>query len=182
MKMAFSAAVCAALGSGFLYGIPVSAATFTADFSVDIVNGDFLVGDTFFGQLTYKDDDLSGVGTELVDLSSGLLSLSFDYVAADLSTPATYTEVDDDADSGFPLVVFEDGELTGLNYAAAITPELTFQFRAEPIGKFGFFTDDFATFATNTGTLTFAEPTPVNEPSIVVALLAITGLGLRRRR
>ena len=180
MKMAFSAAVLAALGSG--YGAPVSAATFTADFSVDIVDGDFLVGDTFFGQLTYKDDGLSGVGTELVDLSSGLLSLSFDYVAADLSTPTTYTEADDDVNSGFPLAVFEDGELTGLDFSAAIAPDLIFQFREEPIGEFGFFTDDFSTFATNTGTLAFAKPTPVNEPSIVVALLAITGLGLRRRR
>ncbi|MEL6232191.1 MAG: PEP-CTERM sorting domain-containing protein [Cyanobacteria bacterium J06627_3] len=182
MKIAFSIATLAALSSSLLSAATASAATFTSDFSVTIVEGDFLVGNTFFGQLTYDDSLLNGMGTELIDPNSGLRSLSFDYVAADLSTSATYTDADDDIDSGFPLAIFQDGTLTGLDYSASITSNLVFQFREEPSGVFGFFTDDFSTFESNTGAVAFAEPEPVPEPSALVGLVAIATFAISRRK
>lgn len=186
MKMAFSAVAIAAAASGvgFLYTTPVSAAQFTTDFFVDIIDGDFLLGETFSGQLAYEDSLLSGVGTELIDPDSGLLSLTFDYVTADLTTPATYTEADDDIANGFPLAVFQDGELTGLDYSVSINQDLAFQFREEPLGSgdFGFFTDNFSTFEFNTGAIAFAEPEAVPEPAILAGLLAVASLAVRRLR
>lgn len=192
MKMADSTVAIAtvAFASGLLHAAPASAATFQADFFVDIVSGDFLVRETFSGQLTYDDSLLTGVGTELLGPDSGLLSLSFEYVAADLTTPASYTEADDDIASGFPLVTFQAGALAGLDYSVAITQDLFLQFREEPLGsgEFGFFTDDFSTFGFNTGTIAFADPEllasdpeSVPEPAILAGLVAIA-MSVRRRQ
>ncbi|ESA32265.1 pep-cterm exosortase interaction domain-containing protein [Leptolyngbya sp. Heron Island J] len=184
MKRAVLIAAIATISSGFLRTASANAAQFQTNFLVGIINGDFLVGDTFTGQVIYDDDLLSGTGLELIDPNSGLLSLTFDYVAADLSTPVTYTENDDDIDSGFPLAIFQDGALVGLDYAVAIASGLSFQFREEPLGsgEFGFFTDNFSTFELNTGTVAFAEPTAVPEPAALAGLIAIAGLALRRRQ
>ena len=45
----------------------------------------------------------------------------------------------------------------GLDYSVAVAPDLSFQFREEPLGsgELGFFTDNFSTFEFNTGTVTF---------------------------
>ncbi|MEM1255412.1 MAG: PEP-CTERM sorting domain-containing protein [Cyanobacteria bacterium P01_H01_bin.21] len=184
MKTAFLMAAIATVSSGFLRTASANAAQFRANFLVDIISGDFLVGDTFTGQITYDDDLLSGTGLELIDPDSGLRSLTFDYVAADLGTPITYTENDDDINSGFPLAIFQDGMLVGLDYSVAIAQGLSFQFREEPLGsgEFGFFTDNFSTFELNTGTVAFAEPTAVPEPAALAGLVAIAGLALRRRQ
>ena len=184
MKIAFLMAAIATVSSGFLRTASASAAQFQTNFLVDIISGDFLVGDTFTGQVTYDDDLLSGTGLELIDPNSGLLSLTFDYVAADLNTATIYTESDDDISSGFPLAIFQDGALVGLDYSVAIAPGLSFQFREEPLGsgEFGFFTDNFSTFEFNTGTVAFAEPTSVPEPTVIFGLVAIAGLALRPRQ
>ena len=184
LKIAFSTVAIAAVTVSPGIIAAANAATFATDFSVSIDSGVFLVGETFGGQLTYEDSLLSGTGTELLDPNTGLLSLSFDYVGADLSTPVTYTETDDDISSGFPLAIFEDGQLTGLDYSVSITPDLTFQFREEPLGSgdFGFFTDNFSTFEFNTGTIAFGDPVPVPvpEPSILAGLVILAGLAIRR--
>ena len=182
------ASIGALLGSVSLSSAPAKAAQFAADFSVDIIGGDFLVGDTFSGQLVYEDDFLTGVGTELLDLSSGLLSLDFTYVGEDLMTPVNYTEADDDIGGGFPIVTFQDGELTGLDYSVSIAPSIAFQFVEEPLGSgnFVFLTDDFTTFQVNTGTVTFSAPTPqptsVPEPAALAGLVAMAGITILRRR
>lgn len=165
----------------------VHAAAITADFAVDIIEGDFLVGDTFTGQVTYDDQLLTGTGTELVDPFSGLVSLSFAYVDADRSSPATYTEADDAIGSGFPVLTFVDGELIGLDYSVEITSDVGFQFREEPFasGDFGFFTDNFATFEFNTGTVAFATTPPstsVPEPAILLGLAALAGIAVRSQQ
>ncbi|MEO0535329.1 MAG: hypothetical protein AAF215_15840 [Cyanobacteria bacterium P01_A01_bin.123] len=178
LKAIAIANVGALLGSVSIGVASANGAQFSADFSVDIVSGDFLLGETFLGQVIYDDQFLTGVGTELIDLASGLVSLDFTYVGADLTTPVTYTEADDDISAGFPLATFQDGELAGLDYSVSITPNLAFQFREEPLGSgnFEFFTDDFATFQTNTGTVAFAEPNPVTEPTAVPEPALLTGL------
>ncbi|MEL6385120.1 MAG: hypothetical protein AAFQ89_22180 [Cyanobacteria bacterium J06626_18] len=182
------ATVSSVLGSLSLSAAPVKAALLSADFSVEITSGDFLVGETFLGQLTYEDDLLTGVGTELIDPASGLVSLDFTYVGADLTQSATYTEADDALGDGFPVVTFQAGELTGLDYSAAITPDIAFQFGEEPLGSgnFVFLTDDFATFQFNTGAVSFSEPTPqpasVPEPALLTGFAALASIALLRRR
>ncbi|MFG6101685.1 hypothetical protein U2F10_05495 [Leptothoe sp. EHU-05/26/07-4] len=185
MRMALSTVAIAStlVGSTVLSTAPAYAARFQTNFFVDIVSGDFLVGDTFSGQVTYDDSLLSGIGLEQVAPDFGLISLTFDYVGSDLSTAVTYSKGDDDTDSGFPLAIFQDGELVGLDYSVAIASDLSFQFREEPLGSgdFGFFTDNFSTFELNTGTVTFAEPMPVSEPAMVAGLVTLVGLALCRR-
>lgn len=178
------ATVSALMGSMSLGVASANAARFAADFSVDITSGDFLVGETFSGQVVYDDQFITGVGTELVDLASGLISLDFTYVDSDLTTPVTYTEADDDIAAGFPVVTFQNGELAGLDYSVAITPDLAFQFFEDPFGsgEFVFLTDDFATFEGNTGTIAFAEPTPVPEPALLTGLMAAAGITVLRRQ
>ena len=189
MRMTFRAfaiaSVSALLGSISIAVAPANAAKFAANFFVDIVSGDFLVGETFSGQLVYKARLITGVGVEQVDPASGLISLDFTYVGADLATPITYTEADDDVSAGFPLFIFQDGELAGLDYSVPIISDLVFQFREEPLGsgEFGFFTDNFGGFQTNTGIISFAEPTPVPEPALLAgvgAAMGVAALGRRR--
>ena len=182
------ASISAVVGSLSLSAAPVKAALFSADFSVEITSGDFLVGETFPGQLTYDDALLTGVGAELLDPASGLVSLDFTYVGADLTQPATYTEADDALGDGFPIVTFQAGELAGLDYAVSITPDTAFQFVEEPLGSgnFAFFTDDFATFQFNTGTVSFSEPiaqpTSVPEPTLFTGLIAAASMAILRKR
>ncbi|MEM9007382.1 MAG: hypothetical protein AAGE59_28140 [Cyanobacteria bacterium P01_F01_bin.86] len=180
------ASIGALLGSFSLNTSPAEAAQLTTDFSVEIISGDFLVGETFAGQLVYEDAFITGVGTELVDTTSGLVSLDFTYVGADLTTPATYTEADDDIAAGFPIATFQDGALAGLDYTVAITPDTAFQFVEEPLGSgdFVFFTDDFATFQFNTGTVSFSEPQPtsVPEPTLLMGLMAVASIAAWRQR
>ena len=177
------AGISASLSSLSVGVSSANGARFSADFSVDIVSGDFLVGETFAGRITYDDQFVTGVGTELVDLASGLISLEFTYVGADLTTPVTYTEIDDEIDAGFPLVTFQDGGLAGLDYSVSITPDFIFQFREEPLGSgnFEFFTDNFETFQFSTGTVAFAEPTAVPEPAMLMGLVAVAGVVVLRR-
>ena len=160
------------------------AAKFATAFSVDITEGDFLVGETFSGQVTYDDSQLNGMGTELVDINTGLDSLIFNFVGPDLTTPATYTAADDATGNGFPTAIFEDGMLAGLNYSAEVSSDIAFQFLEEPFGsgEYVFFTDDFSTFAFNTGTVSFAAPKPVPEPGLALGLVAVCGLAARRKR
>ncbi|NJN04707.1 MAG: PEP-CTERM sorting domain-containing protein [Leptolyngbyaceae cyanobacterium SL_1_1] len=179
------ASVSALLGSISIDVASADAAKFATDFSVDIVSGDFLVGETFSGQVVYEDEFITGFGSELIDPFSGVISLNFTYVGSDLTTPTTYTEADDDASAGFPIFFFQDGELIGLNYFAAIAPDLNFQISEDPLGSgnFAFATDDFVTFAQNTGVLSIGETTAVPEPALLVGLVIVAGsAALRRQR
>jgi len=178
------ASVSAILGSITLGAVPANAAQFSAGFSVEIISGDFLVGDIFSGRLVYEDAFITGVGTELIAPASGLISLDFTYVGSDLTTPVTYTEADDDTSAGFPLVTFHEGELAGLDFSVSITPDLVFQFREELLGSgdFALFTDNFATFEMNTGAIAFAEPTAIPEPAVLLGLVGVATLMGRRQR
>lgn len=179
------ASVSTILGSLTLGAVPVHAAQLSVDFSVEIISGDLLVGETFSGRLVYEDALLTGIGTELIDPASGLLSLDFTYVGSDLITPVTYTEADDDLSAGFPLATFQEGEPAGLDFSVSITPDLVFQFREEPLGSddFALFTDNLATFETNVGVIAFAEPTAVPEPTVLLGFVGMAILlGQQHRR
>ncbi|MGF1521155.1 MAG: PEP-CTERM sorting domain-containing protein [Leptolyngbyaceae cyanobacterium] len=162
---------------------PVRAASIAADITVEIVDGDLLSGETFFGTLTYDDSFLTGSGFEVLTVDSGLEAFEFTYVGPDLETPAVYSLSDDVGFPDFPELGFTDGTLTGLIdgllYEAAISSDASFFFDGQFFG-----TDEFSTGSFNDGSVTYTVAT-VPEPvsAFGTAIIGILGfLGYRRRR
>jgi hypothetical protein len=153
-------------------------------FEVKITQGDLLSNKVFSGKIVYDDDFLTDTGFEILSLGSGLESVTFDYVGSDLTTPVSYTASDDVGSPRFPQVGFSkgtlEGLLDGLLYEVEISPTLFFFFD----GKF-FGTDETSTGKFNNGTVTYAPPLSVPDPSSVIgfALLGFFGvLNLSRRK
>ncbi|MEL6382948.1 MAG: PEP-CTERM sorting domain-containing protein [Cyanobacteria bacterium J06626_18] len=162
---------------------PVEAASITADVTVEIVDGDLLPGETFFGTLTYDDSFLTGSGFEILTVGAGLEAFEFTYVGPDLETPAVYTLSDEVDFPAFPELGFTDGGLTGLVdgllYEAEISSDASFFFDGQFFG-----TDEFSTGSFNDGSVTYAVAA-VPEPASILGMAAVGLLGLlnyRRRR
>jgi hypothetical protein len=89
----------------------VHAALITYDFSVDITTGS-LTNSTYEGSFNYDDSTLTGMGVEAVGVTEGL-SILFEFLGE------TYTETDEFSFPNFPIAVFNNGSLVGLNYLVA---------------------------------------------------------------
>jgi hypothetical protein len=85
---------------------PAQAALLTYDFTVNLDRGP-LSGQSFWGEFSYDDADITGVGLETVSQPS----ISFEFLGE------TFDETRDaNFESGFPIVFVEDGILLGLDY------------------------------------------------------------------
>ena len=170
--------------AGFNANNSASAASITADITVEIFDGDLLSGETFFGTLVYDDSFLTGDGFEVLSIGSGLESFEFTYVGDDLTTPFTYTASDDVDFPDFPELGFTDGGLSGLVdgllYEVSVSPDLSFFFDGQLFG-----TDQFSTGSFNNGTVTYTVAS-VPEPTSILATMAVGLLGVasckRQRR
>jgi hypothetical protein len=89
----------------------VHAAVITYDFRVDLTTGS-LANNTYEGSFNYDDSTLTGIGVEAVGVTEGLFIL-FNFFGE------TYTQTDELSFPNFPIAVFNNGNLVGLNYLVA---------------------------------------------------------------
>ncbi|BAY18035.1 hypothetical protein NIES21_38780 [Anabaenopsis circularis NIES-21] len=89
---------------------PTQAAVFNYNFTANVTSGPNI--SQYFGSFRYDDTNLTGVGTENLNVSNGLQSVVFDYLGT------RYTETDDfDFPAGIaPVVSFNNGNFVGLSY------------------------------------------------------------------
>lgn len=80
----------------------------TYDFAVNVTEG-VLAGNTFIGAFSYDASTITGVGMEEVGVADGL-TVDMNFLGKD------YSEVDDIDYPAYPKLVFEDGEITRLDF------------------------------------------------------------------
>lgn len=159
------------LSLAFLYMAPVTAATLTGTFEVDITPPNTSpIGNAYFG--TYSFDSTNFNGTGDISPTNGGLKLNFNFVnLADASIPQTYTEADDLFYSDFPKLSLSHGIVTGLDYIAGNLGG-TFSFDGS---TFSYLVNDSA--AIGKGTIKYSVPiTSVPESSAALDLIML-GLG-----
>ena len=171
------------MGIGMLMGAatfnlkePALAALITTEFMVEITAGDLFPDESFLGSLVYDDSFLTGSGFEVLSIDSGLESLEFTYVGADLTTPVTYTAFDDIVYPRSPQLGFTDGQLSGLVdgllYEVEVSSDVRFFFDGQFFG-----TDEFSTGRFNDGKVTY-KTASVPEPISVLGIVAVGSFGL----
>lgn len=165
---------------------------FNVDFRVDITEGD-LVGNTYYGSLSYDDGNLAGVGEETLgplggdEEPEGVLTFNFDFEGH------TYTISDDLDYPDYPMVDFTDGSVTGVDYWVIFADDSFFEismsgteFRFGP-GDIGqeLATLDFldqgngqGNFGHSFGVITFLGGNPGNPNTVPTPTAAAAGLAL----
>lgn len=162
MKRIFRTAALAAL---LLATLP-SAQAATYSFS-GLMDSGSLIGESFFGNFSFDDLGLTGIGSEIRGLSS--LSLSF--------AGQTYTLADADVAAD---VSYLDGVLLGLSYSAsAIDPKLAF------VAGFSDASDAFLAYTKagidGAGSVIYAAVPEPEQYALLLAGLGLIGLAANRR-
>ena len=181
-SIAITGVACVAIGSAVAPNA-AQAAIITNNFRVDATTGS-LANQSFFGNFSYNDAALSDPnipidpsnGNQLINLSNGLLSLSFNFLGK------TYTEQSDSAQPDFPKLNFNGGLFQGLDFFVEASPsvELPSSIFAFTIQNsvFAEFTDNLP--ANSLGNVTYgvqAVPTPALLPGLIGL-----GVGVLRKR
>ena len=147
----------------------VKAANITYDMTVENLSGS-LSGDTFTGNFSFNDDNLTGSGSEFLRV----FDLSFEFLGT------TYTEDDDNSFLG-PEVEFLDGNFLGLSYST--DADFTFVPGFFDLSE-SFFAYDFGLGNNGTGDVAYAiRTTAIPEPTTILGTLigAVLGLGVTLR-
>ena len=93
---------------------PVQAATITYDFTVDVFFGP-LSGNTFAGWFSFDDTNLTGVGSEVLDIPNDDLKIEFSFLGETFDRDDESFEIFDRIPP-VPSISFLDGVLEGLSY------------------------------------------------------------------
>lgn len=162
MKHTFRSTVLAAL---LLATLPAAQAA-TYSFSGMMDSGS-LIGQSFFGNFSFDDFGLTGIGSEIRGLSS--LSLNF--------AGQTYTLADADVAAD---VSYLDGALLGLSYSAsALDPKVAF------VAGFNDASDAFLAYTKagidGAGSVIYAAVPEPEQYAMLLAGLGLVGLLARRR-
>jgi hypothetical protein len=88
--------------------------TLTSDFTVTITEGS-LIGNQYYGSLSFNDSIITGVGEELITPANGNIMVNFTFIDRNL-IPKTYTQLDDIFAPEFPRIDYENGDFAGLVY------------------------------------------------------------------
>jgi len=185
LSMAIAGAACVTIGSAVAPS-SAQAVTMTNDLQVDVTTGS-LAGQSFFGSFQYDDAALTGIGEEMLDLSTGLLGVSFNFLGT------IYTEQSDVELPDFPLLGFQDGSLFGLDFVVrppAVTsdPQRGIRFFAITFTEFrAAFVSEPAIapplpFTGSEGTVTYGSATAVPAPAVFPGVLAAGALGAVYRK
>ncbi len=151
-----------------LINLPVKAATMV-DFSV-LINSGTNTGDTFNGSFTYDETKVNSSGlTNLTPANRGVLDVSFTYLGIN------YTANDDDNSPNGPIISFQNGTLTGLDFLVDSTFFINISIFTE--------LDVNNNPINNQGIVSYGTPVIVPEKTInPLLLMGFLGLGIARKR
>ncbi|MGK7927241.1 MAG: PEP-CTERM sorting domain-containing protein [Spirulina sp.] len=94
---------------------PVRGATIAYDFTVEVFFGP-LSGNTFAGWFSFDDTNLTGVGSEVLDIPNDNLKIEFSFLEKTFDQDDESFEIYIDRTLPVPSVSFLDGVLEGLSY------------------------------------------------------------------
>ncbi|HEY9633864.1 MAG TPA: hypothetical protein V6D14_10685 [Coleofasciculaceae cyanobacterium] len=144
------------------------AATVTYDFIVNVTSG-CLSGKQFEGYFSYDSSTLRGIGSEEVGAQEGL-SINFEFL------DVLYTEANDLDFSLYPRLLFEDGNLAGLDFEA-FNNGVSYQIIRDFGNRSSFFSyllQEGETTRAGSGSVTYIlrkdSSTPVPEPNLIEEL------------
>ncbi len=153
---------------------PTQAAVIDYDFIVNAISGDN--PGQYYGSLSYDDSTLVGTGEETLGINNGL-TVGFNYLGNN------YTETDDLDYDLFPVISFQNGNLSGLSYLV----EDQFFIGNNPENpdtggaKFYSIASADLTSATQVGTVTYSKvPEPMTISGTVIA--GTVGMWLKRKK
>jgi hypothetical protein len=141
--------------------------------TVEITEGP-LIGNKYFGRLSFDNSSITGVGEELITPANGNINVDFTFIDSNLM-PKTYTQLDAILAPEFPRVDYENGEFIGLVFSSNILGGS---------GSFGFldvFDYSLTGFEAFEGTVVYSsEPVPF-EFSPVLGLVILFAMDSTRK-